>query len=81
MNCANGCGQEVRETEPRDGIEMHDGEYEFRWVHEDGNPVCDGMFTATPGGDGYGPAPVIGYLIGGVLYDPADVTIVREDAP
>jgi hypothetical protein len=50
MKCANSCGQEIRETEPRDGIEVHDGEYEFRWVHEDGNPVCGGLFTATPPG-------------------------------
>jgi hypothetical protein len=77
MKCAS-CGQPIRETEPRDGIEAHDGEYEFRYVHEDGNPVCDGMFQASPGGAGYGPAPVAGYLAGGKFYHPDDVTIIRE---
>lgn len=40
MNCANGCGGTVRLTEDRDGIEKHDGRYEFEYVHEDGNPFC-----------------------------------------
>ena len=39
MNCDN-CGETVRLTEARDGIEMHDGKYEFEYVHEDGNPFC-----------------------------------------
>lgn len=47
MNCAD-CGRPIRPTEERDGIEKHDGRYEFEYVHDDGNPVCDGTFAARP---------------------------------
>ena len=46
---------------------------------------CDLTLVASPGCDGYGPAPVIGYLVDGKSWHPSDVTIVRQgtepDAP
>jgi len=47
MNCAD-CGQPIRPTREDDGISQYGGRYEFDYVHEDGNPVCDGLFTARP---------------------------------
>lgn len=47
MNCAD-CGQPIRPTREDDGIGQYDSRYEFEYVHEDGNPVCDGTFTARP---------------------------------
>jgi hypothetical protein len=50
--CAE-CYQLIRPTEARDGIEMHDGKYEFEWVHDNGpkiggNPYCDLSPIARP---------------------------------
>ena len=49
MNCDN-CYEPIRPTEERDGIEMHDGRYEYEYVHDDGNPYCDITCIATPPG-------------------------------
>ena len=76
MNCVN-CWEPIRRTETSDRVDP--GEY--GWVHEDGNPICDLTFVASPGGDGNGPAPVVGYLIDGKTWHPSDVTIVRQSAP
>ena len=73
--CVN-CGEPIRRTEAADRVDPRD----YAWVHEDGNPICDLTMVASPGGDGYGPAPVVGYLIDGKVWHPSDVTIVR-DAP
>ena len=55
MKCANNCGELIRPTEERDGIDRHplDGKYEFEYVHDNGpdihgNPFCDITLTATP---------------------------------
>lgn len=42
------CGQPVRATEVSDGIERHDGEFEYKWVHDDGNPFCPIPAIASP---------------------------------
>ena len=47
MNCIN-CGDPIRPTGDRDGIELHDGRYEYEYVHEDGNPICPIPCVATP---------------------------------
>jgi hypothetical protein len=47
MNCAD-CGQPIRPTGQHDGIGRYDGRYEFEYVHDDGNPICDGTFAARP---------------------------------
>lgn len=49
MNCIN-CYEPIRLTEDRDGIEMHGGEYEYKWVHDDGDPICPIPCVATPPG-------------------------------
>ena len=40
------CGQPVRRLAPGDGLDPRD----YRWTHEDGNPVCPITPEATPGG-------------------------------
>lgn len=48
--CVN-CAEPIRRTETADRV---DG---YAWVHYGGNPVCGLTMVASPGGDGYGPAP------------------------
>jgi hypothetical protein len=74
MDCVN-CGEPIRHTEATDHVEPRD----FRWVHEDGNPICGMTLVASPGGDGYGPAPVSGYIVDGKVWHPSDVTIIRVE--
>ena len=74
-SCVN-CGEPIRRTEETDRIDPRD----YEWVHEGGNPICDLTLVASPGGDGYGPAPVIGYRAGGKTWHPSDVTVVRQGA-
>src|SRR5262249_54521996 len=72
LKCDN-CEKPIRRTETADGINPD----EYRWVHDDGNPVCAlGSPVASPGGDGNGPAPVIGYLADGKFWRPDEVTVV-----
>lgn len=72
--CVN-CGEPIRRVEAADGIDPRD----YAWIHEDsGNVFCDLTLVASPGGDGYGHAPVTGYLIDGKVWHPSDVTIVRD---
>jgi hypothetical protein len=73
VDCVN-CSEPIRRTELSDRVDVRD----YGWVHEDGNPICDLTLVASPGGDGNGPAPIIGYLAGGKLWHPSDVTIVRD---
>ena len=74
--CVN-CGEPIRRTEPSDGMDPD----EYAWTHREGGLMCDtGPAVASPGGDGYGPAPITGYLVDGKLYAPADVTIVRRES-
>ena len=47
MKCVN-CYEPIRPTEERDGIERHDGRYEYEYVHDDGNPICPIPCIATP---------------------------------
>lgn len=49
IHCVN-CDQLIRPTEDRDGIERHDGRYEYEYVHDDGNPICPITCIATPPG-------------------------------
>ena len=75
--CVN-CGEPIRRTEAADRVDLRD----YAWVHEGGNPICDLTMVASPGGDGYGPAPVIGYIVDGKTWHPSDVRIVRRvDVP
>ena len=46
MDCANHCGEQIRKTRPEDHVDPD----EFEYVHEGGNPVCDGLLVATPPG-------------------------------
>ena len=55
MNCANNCGEPIRPTEERDGIDRSplDGRYEFEYVHDcgpevPGGPFCDITLIAMP---------------------------------
>jgi hypothetical protein len=73
ISCVN-CGEPIRRVEPADGIDPRD----YGWVHENGNAYCDLTLVASPGGDGYGPAPVIGYIVDGKTWKPSDVRIVRR---
>ena len=42
------CYQPVRPVLPGDGLDPRD----YRWTHEDGNPICPITPEATPGGAG-----------------------------
>ena len=78
VECVN-CGEPIRRTEPSDRIDSRD----YQWVHDTtagGNPCCDLEMVASPGGDGYGPAPVTGYLVDGKVWHPSDVTVIRRGA-
>jgi hypothetical protein len=54
MDCRN-CGESIRPTEERDGIDRYplDGKYEFGYVHDNGpkmggDPFCDMTLIAEP---------------------------------
>ena len=74
-DCVN-CGEPIRRTAASDRADPRD----FEWTHEEGGPICDLTLVASPGGDGNGPAPIIGYLIDGKTWHPSDVTIIRQGA-